>query len=160
LRSFLDRCGSQARRILPQNATEFVQWSTLIFQRTNPLAGLTFLSLLAVLALGLAHNAEAADASETIDARVVERFSLTLKANPSPGYRRWLAYIDHAYLRLEFCRFEGPRRPPPGGYLGTQIYTLIPLKEGVTQIKLQSNMPWEPFFWETKRYVVTIKAEK
>jgi len=128
----------------------------MLFQRKKLFAGLAVLSLIA--AFVLTDNGNAADAGETIAARVDKPFTIMLKSNPSTGYK-WLANFDREFLKLQSSTFENPPAPRPGKP-GKQVFTFVPLREGETRIKLKYKRQWESSVAKTKRYVVNITAEK
>ena len=87
---------------------------------------------------------QAPSPTPAIEARVGQKFAITLDSNPSTGYSWALALpldenvvelVQHTYQRAGSAQM---------GAGGTEVWTFEPLCVGFTTIVLKYRRPWEP----------------
>jgi len=87
-------------------------------------------------------------------AKVNQEFTLSLEGIPAAGYI-WEAHFDDTFLQLKEKHFElYPESGIGGG--GTETFTFIPLKKGVTVIRMYYKRPWESEIAEERQYQITV----
>lgn len=83
-----------------------------------------------------------AGSNSTIEAKINERFNVTLTSNPSTGYQWRISGIDETVARLVDERYIAPDSNLVGA-AGKQVLTFEALKEGKTIIELEYVRPWD-----------------
>jgi len=89
-----------------------------------------------------------------IKASVRKEFTISLKANPTTGYR-WEAKIDESILELKERSFELYTPVAVGGG-GKEKFTFVPIKTGETSITMRYRRPWEMAVAEEKTFRIII----
>jgi predicted secreted protein len=95
-----------------------------------------------------------ADKHATLSANLNKPFTIVVESNPTTGYS-WSAKFDASRLRLKSSSYERPAEPRPGAG-GKQVFVLVPLKEGRTEVVLQYRRPWEKAPVKTRSYEILV----
>ncbi len=78
-----------------------------------------------------------------IEVEVGQEFAITLKSNPTTGYRwRFAEPLDREILELVGSEFEGPG----AGFVGAggeEVWTFRAMRQGKTVVSLEYVRPWE-----------------
>ena len=81
-------------------------------------------------------------------------FSITLKSNPTTGYR-WQAGFNKRAIQLVKETYEKPSTKLLGAS-GQQVFVFRPLKTGETKIEMIYKRPWEKSFAQRQVYRIKI----
>ncbi len=87
--------------------------------------------------------------------KVNESFVITLKSNPTTGYR-WEADFDEEFLSLDKSEYI-PDLPERIGSGGIETFTFTGLKIGTTGITMNYKRSWEEESIKTEVFKVTIE---
>lgn len=107
-----------------------------------------------IFACAWADTACSADEHASVSANLKKPFTIVVESNPTTGYS-WSAHLDKRRLRLKSSSYERPAEPRPGAG-GKQVFVLVPLQEGKTEVVLQYRRPWEKTPVKTKSYEILV----
>ena len=91
---------------------------------------------------------------EKIETMVGKKFEVSLRANPSTGYR-WEPHFDSSRISLIDRRYQGEQRVIGGG--GWEIFTFVALRIGKTEIKMILKRGWQKGFLKKEVFEILVR---
>lgn len=100
---------------------------------------------------------EYTSSAQTIEAKVGEKFMITLESNPTTGYQ-WESSFDQGFIKLVKSEYKADAKTQGlVGAGGKEQFVFQGLKAGDTQIKMAYKRAWEQQAGKTDTFTVRIK---
>jgi predicted secreted protein len=92
--------------------------------------------------------------TQKLNVKLGKEFLIELPANRTTGHR-WEANYDKVLLQLSTTNYKRTSEKTGGG--GTESFTFIPSKKGITLIRMLYKRPWEKANTKVILYEVAIE---
>jgi len=97
-------------------------------------------------------------AMSEFQAEVGDKITVKLCSNPSTGFEWEYEMSGDNALKEEDYDFEEPKSDVPGA-AGIEVWTFETVENGVTEVRMEYNQPWEGGEKEEWTYTMTVKVE-